>query len=298
MLPTLATTRVAIKNILAATDFTPASEPSLTYSASLARAFDATLHLVNVIEPVVYPLDTPVGIPDTFALARQLAQEKMKVLRDTKVLEGVRHQELLREGLVADVVHDLIDELSIDLVVVGTHGAHGLEKVILGSVAEEIFRSVRCPVLTVGPKARRDGKDVFKRIVFATDFSPQSLRAAQYAISIAEEHDSRITLLHVVNKLGDSSPQTVVNTREDALERLHMLVSQDAAAWCSPEYVVEFGNASERIVQTARDREAGLIVMGVKHAEPMSSHTLWATASKVVQNAPCPVLTVRDHLHD
>jgi nucleotide-binding universal stress UspA family protein len=298
MQPTLATTRVTIKNILTATDLTPSSEPALACAARLARSFEATLHLVNVIEPVVYPLDTPVGVPDTFALARQLAKEKISALRGSKLLEGIRHQEILREGLVAEVIRGLIDELSIDLVVVGTHGAHGLEKVILGSVAEEIFRSVRCPVLTVGPKARPEGEEMFQRIVFATDFSPHSLRAAQYAVSIAEEHDSRITLLHVVNRLEGNSPHAVIQARDQALEQLRMLVSQDAEAWCSPEYVVEFGNPAEQIVQTARSRDAGLIVMGVKHAEPMASHTLWATASRVVQNAPCPVLTVRDHLHD
>ena len=93
----------------------------------------------------------------------------------------------------------MVGRHAIDLIVLGSHGKHGLKKLVLGSAAEQIFRHADCPVLTVGPKvvAPGPGEVAFKHILFATDFSAGSLRALPYALSLAEENQARLALLHV-----------------------------------------------------------------------------------------------------
>ena len=102
------------------------------------------------------------------------------------------------EGGVWLVLKSVIDEKKIDLLVLGTRGRTGIGKFFLGSVAEEIVRQAHCPVLTVGPHSPseppREGR--FRQILYATDFSEESLAAAPYAISLTRTSSSVNGLAH------------------------------------------------------------------------------------------------------
>jgi nucleotide-binding universal stress UspA family protein len=169
----------------------------------------------------------------------------------------------------------------------------------MGSVAEEIFRTVTCPVLTVGPHSDSShgaGAEI-REILYATDFASVSPAAADYAVSLAQEFQARLILMHVIPepKAGDLVSASDVTTA--ARELLRKLVSEEAQAWCKPEYFVERGNPADRILEFARLRESNLIVLGVKPEEGLpgaATHLPIATAHKVVSRAPCPVLTVRN----
>jgi len=297
MTPILATTKVAIKNVLLATDFSMSAEKALQAAVSLSKIFNAELKVANVLPPPAYLVENGVAISDAYSVLRKLSEDKIANLKQSRLLDGVRFKTILRDGEIAETICDLINEERIDVVVCGTHGAHGLEKVILGSVAEEIFRSVRCPVLTVGPKVK-DASVRFDNLLFTTDFSVVSMRAAQYALSFAQENDSKITLLNVIKRLDSNDPNAIADVYEEGLANLQMFAGPEAALWCEPRLQVEFGEPAESILRVAKENDAHLIVMGVKHAPPTASHTLWSTASHVVQNASCPVLTVRDHIAD
>jgi nucleotide-binding universal stress UspA family protein len=290
----LATTKIKVNEILFATDFSPASEAAFKAAVSAAKIFGANLNIVNVV-PVGYAVGPHEMVMDTGLMARKLAEERIEELKRSSMLNSVRHREYLRDGDVRSTIHELIDQLRIDLVVVGTHGAHGLERVILGSIAEEIFRSVRCPVLTVGPNVADTSLDL-KSLLLATDFRLASLRAAQYALSIAQENQAKLTLLTVVSHLDDDSPETLGNAYDHAMQNLQTLIAPDAALWCQPRLQVEFGEPAEAILRVAQENDSHLIILGVRGAQPLASHALWATASKVVQRAKCPVLTVRDRI--
>jgi nucleotide-binding universal stress UspA family protein len=169
---------------------------------------------------------------------------------------------------------------------------------LLGSVAEEIFRKVPCPVLTVGPRASMpygpDGK--FREILYATDFSSESLGAAAYAVSLAQEFQARLILLHVIapERAGDLVSRADLMTSSQRL--LRQIVSPEAQVWCKPEYYVVDGNPAETIVEFAKLREPDLIVLGARQQEGVpgaASHLPFATAHKVVTLATCPVLTIR-----
>ncbi len=191
-------------------------------------------------------------------------------------------------------------EFGIDLIVLGTHGRTGFQKLLLGSVAEEIFRRSHVPVLTIGPWARKGlhkgGK--FHRVLFATDFTRESLSAARYAVSMAQENQARLILVHVIRKpneaLGESvAEEAVVN----AMGQLYELVPADAELWCRPEAVVRYGSPAQQILETAKEHGADLIVLGVRNSAAnlsAATHLEKTTAHKIVAHAMCPVLTVRD----
>jgi nucleotide-binding universal stress UspA family protein len=206
---------------------------------------------------------------------------------------------MVRDGFAAAMIRSVVEDGGIDLVVVGTHGAHGVEKAFLGSVAEDVFRSVTCPVMTVGPNVQENYGGKFDSILFATDLSPQSLRAAQYAISWALETHAHLTMLHVISDhLNDRLTDDVLEWQRKALIELRSWIPEDATFWCEPRAEVALGDPETEILAAAERYKSNLVVMSVRKAGMLASHAPWALASRIVQKAKCPVLTVRDHYGD
>jgi nucleotide-binding universal stress UspA family protein len=172
-------------------------------------------------------------------------------------------------------------------------------KLLLGSEAEELMRQIDSPVLAIGPQApgqaANGGK--FTHILYAASFGTDHSAAASYAISLAQEFQAKLTLLHVLPdaQTGDFVvPQDLV---ESSKTRLEHMMPPDAEMWCAPEYLVERGDVAEKILDVAKRRDADLIVLGVHKAEGVpgaATHLPMATAHKVMANAQCPALAVRD----
>ena len=288
-----AKTRTQFENILFATDFSPAAAHAIPFIKKIARHFQSNLVTLHVRPPVIDPM-TQVGTWPTDVEAAKVAdKEHREELLDT--FAGINTEVLIEEGDVESRLHDAIQEHNTDLVIIGTHGRSGLAKILLGSIAEEIFRSVSCPVLTVGPHSD-PAKANIREILFATDFASGAPGAAAYAVSLAQEFEARLTLLHVVPepKLGELVSWSYV--RESSKKLLQKLVPAEAEAWCTPEYFVEHGDPAERILDLANLRDVDLIVIGAqagKGVPGVATHLPIATAHKVVANAKCPVLTVR-----
>jgi nucleotide-binding universal stress UspA family protein len=206
-----------------------------------------------------------------------------------------RNEVVVTEGNIGEVVSKLIREKEIDLVVLGTRGRTGLGKTILGSVAEQILRQSTCPVLTVGPHVNlwSDEYGKMREILYATDLAAEFPMAAPYAVSLAQENQAHLVLLHVIEdpKAEDlmHSPKAV-----DVKERkLQQLVTQQAGLWCEPTYIVEQGPAAEKILDVAKRRHTDLIVLGARPAKGLATHLNIGTVHKVVSQATCPVLTIR-----
>jgi nucleotide-binding universal stress UspA family protein len=296
MIATQMKKRVTFHNILFATDFSPAANAAMPYAAGLARSFGAKLFALHVKEPSNYALP-----PETWQSAQLACDEDMRQFRDAvkrdfpelapEVLEG--------EGGVWAAVAAAIEEHAIDLVVVGTRGRTGLGKALLGSQAEEVLRRAACPVLAVGPQAQsehgRRGK--LASVLYATNFGPASLAAAPIAVSLAEEYQSRLTLLHVIENRGANELANPAEFGEASERQLRALVPEEAKFWCAPHYIVEHGVPEDKILEAARSTNADLIVLGVHKPEGVpgaSTHLPIATVHHIVAHAECPVLTVRE----
>jgi nucleotide-binding universal stress UspA family protein len=238
--------------------------------------------------------------PNTWAVDLEIAkkedEQQRREMLDT--FPGSRTTVLIAEGGIQACLEKVVKDKDIDLVVLGTRGRTGAAKLLLGSIAEEIFRSVECPVLTVGPLANfcadRTGK--FHEVLFATNFSSESREAATCAVSLALESQSHLVIMHVIpdQQAGDLVSPTDVG--HSVQELLRDAVPAEARGWCNVEYLVKRGNAAEKILETAEHKHSDLIVIGVKKETGVpgaSTHLPIATAHKVVSRATCPVLTVR-----
>jgi nucleotide-binding universal stress UspA family protein len=283
---------VALRNILFATDFSSASERALPFALEFANRYNSTLFLAHAVPPmsVVVPVEP---VPDQMDLMRKAAERDMEKFLEYAPLQQVPHESMVMDGEAWDVVRQIVADKRIDLVVLGTRGRGVLHKVLVGSVAEEIYRIVKCPVLTIGPEVIPPAMPRQKmwRIVFATDFSEGSLHALPYALMFAQEHQSRVTFLHVIPHVGnrpDSSQEVVA----DSIARLKELIPEGMGG-TAPEFIAEFGSAGPDIVRMATELEADLLVMGVHPGHHATSHLPWTVASHVLGHARCPVLTVR-----
>lgn len=239
------------------------------------------------------------------------SESALKAMQASVFFSDVAHTATVERGEVWEVLASLVEEKKIDLIVVGTHGRRGLKKLVLGSTAEQVFRQARCPVLTIGPHA--SSLDMARAgiapILFATDFSAGSQHALPYAVSLARANHSGLILLHAVPPTVGVMPgsleamtinvecpaELVANAVEAARRRMEELISAQAIQELKPEIVIDCGEAVALILNTAESRRAGLIVMGAHRASlhSVAAHLPWATASSVVREAHCPVLTVR-----
>ena len=290
--PHLETTRIRLKNILFCTDFSEASQAAFEHAISLAWEFDSNLYILHAEPTVVYAGELGTIDPNLVEKMSGYAKSEMDKLTVHPDLEGIGHKEIISRDAPLSAIEEAVKEYNIDMVVMGTHGAGGLGKVLMGSVAEEVLRKSRCPVLVVGPNSHlREG--AYQSILLATDLRPGSLRPAQYAVSIAEETDAKITLLYVAESMVELRGHQRLES--EIVEKLEQLLPADADLWCRPNLCVDFGEAGNQILEAARAEKADLIVVGVRDAA-LADHAPWAKVSKVIRGANCPVLAVRAHV--
>jgi len=291
--------RIALTNVMFATDFSPYSEVALPYALAITRQYGAKLYGAHIVSSEDYLFTAPDLWPAHVKQEERLQHEI--ITRLDKQLSGIAHEALFGVGDVWKVLSRLLAEHAIDLLVVGTHGRTGARKLLMGSVAEKIFRQATCPVLSVGPNVlhKSNGEIQFQRIVFATNFGEESLAALPYALSLAEEHQAELIVLHVVEQPA-AGILDVEKVKSSIKERLQKFVPPEAESWCHVKCLVEFSHQfarpAERIVEVGRDRAADLIVLGVRptHASMGTvTHLANTTAQHVVAHALCPVLTVR-----
>lgn len=276
--PHLETVRVHFDHLLVAVDLSPSSANTIKIATELAQRSGSTLVIAHVLNPaLMLPSETAANVKET-----------LNAWLEPSLKEATRFAIEVTEGNVVDEVSRLAREYRADLLVIGTHAAGGAEKFVFGSTGEALFREIGIPVLTIGPHIHACGER-FSSILLPTDLEPHSLRAAQYAVALAEESNGNLTLLHIPEK---GEEENVFGNRQ----RMEQLVPADATLWCKPSFTIASGDPVETILESARDVKADLIVLGVTHARPLSEHASWSIASKVVRHAECPVLTVRDRL--
>jgi len=283
--------QVALKNILFATDFEVSASRALPFAAALADRYGAKLYAAHVIPPMAYAFASAVSVGRVLKEVEDFAGYTLNQIISALRSRGLRCDPLLGEGKVADVLERWAQTYSADLVVLGTVSRAGWGKVALGSIAEEVIRESSCPVLTIGPHVTTLASAGVHSIVCATDFSPPSVRAIEFAVSLAHEFKAHITLAHIMEGEFNDSTRQAIRLAEN---RLRQMIPSEPELLYRPELVVEIGAVAERIVNLAADLSADFIVMGVRGVgtlAPMASH-FGSTAHRVVALAPCPVVTV------
>jgi nucleotide-binding universal stress UspA family protein len=284
---------VSFKNILFLTDFTEASQSALAYAMGLAQHFGAQLYPAHACDPVIL---TETAAPD---ILDEVEENSRRRLNELAKENGIKGTPLFARGPVAEAVPGWINEHGIDLIVMGTHGRRGLKHLLMGSVAEAIFRNVTCPVLTIGPHVAVRPYHDFKaeRILFPTDLGTHAEFAAQYALSVAKENQAQVTFMHVVS-LEDAFQRDRARLITASYSKLEALLPEEAKQWCQPELVVEVGDPAKELLGYAETERPDLIVLGLPAGKKFNGHFRSGVTYNVIAGAPCPVLTVRDVLSD
>ena len=284
---------ITFKNILFLTDFSETSETAVAYATGLARHFGAQVYAAHACDPVIL---TETAAPNVLDEVEQNSRQRLNQLAKKYSLTGTP---LFARGSVEDAVPAWIIEHGIDLIVMGTHGRRGLKHFLMGSVAETIFRSATCPVLTVGPHVNvRPFRDFrAEKILFPTDLGPHAEFATQYALSVAQENKAQITFMHVV-PLSDALQHDRADVVNNAVNKLDKLIPPEIKEICTPEIKVEVGDPVKELLAFAETDRPDLIVLGLPAGKKFNGAFRSGVTYNVVAAAPCPVLTVRDNTTD
>lgn len=285
---------VSVETIMLATDFSQAAESAAVFAKALAKRFSSTVEIAHI-----FNASTVDGYEETILSLpiderRQNSQDRLEALRNDFLDAGIKTRTLSSEGHRPG--HDLLElarKDGIDLIVTGTKSSRGMERLLLGSTAEEILRGSACPVLTVGPKATlpTEGGLSFKSILFATDFSAEAAKAAIFALSFAEDSASHLYYCHVIASYpGAQREAPIVDVIFEAA--LKKMIPDISYEWCSPESVIEHGEAAKGILAVAEKIHADLIVVGPRKASFVLSHIDHGVTPDLLAEAHCPVLSV------
>jgi nucleotide-binding universal stress UspA family protein len=285
--------QIQFKNILFATDFSAAASAAEPFVKDLARHYESIVVALYVRPPVVNPMTQPAGWDEQIAAAKAADEQHRSDLLNS--FAGVPTKVIIEEGPLDACFKKAIEKNKIDLLVMGTHARRGVRKLLLGSVAEELFREVMCPVMTIGPDALFCDTPFteFKHVLYATALNPLSKVTARYAEGLAREYKAKLTVLHILSPKEKNG----VGRERESLQKLQSLVPAWPELNGTPEYLVEHGDTSEVILDTADLVQADLIVLGA-HPEAgvpgAATHLPISTAHQVVARAKCPVLTIRN----
>ena len=298
---------ITIRTILCPFDGSSFSRRALEHAVALARWYKAAITLLSV-----HP-----GGPETIGIEGSApggplaADERKRIvawLADMAAparAEGVSIEARVVEGRPAAEIVRVAKELSSELIVMGTHGRSGFDRLVLGSVTEKVLRRAPCPVLTVTERTapvHRAGRPPFESIVCPIDFSPSSLRAIEYSLSLAQEAYGRLTIVHALEPYPADEETMLARfdlgryrhaEEEHARERLRDVLPEDARRWCKPENEVSRGKAYRVILDAAERRAADLIVIGIHGRNALDLALFGSTTHHVVRAARCPVLAIR-----
>lgn len=286
---------IAFRNILLAIDFSPQTEAVLAAGLQLAALFQARLFLVHAATPGVYGTGAEPVPLETFDVNLNIANAEMQELvQNHPALAEFPHEEIVSYAMPADLIEHVIRERSIELVIAGSHGAAGMERLAVGSVAEYLLHAVRCPVLILGPHAQLP-KNPFASILLCTSLRPQAFPCADSAVALAEQFHSSLTLLHVVQ------PKQLKTVQPELLEphllaQMQALVPSGFSAQARLTPRLEYGRPGALILALGIALRSSLIVVGARPHRSLADHYPWSTLAEVLRLAPCPVLCVQDHI--
>lgn len=297
--PAVSAVPLVLKHILVLTDFSEHSHMALKQAAAIARLHSSDLTLMHVIppEPVIYSALEPATWDREATIKR--AEADMRKAADDECVSGIKHESVIETGDFEQALLSTIKDHEISMVVTGTHGRSGIRKLIIGSIAEIVFRVAPCPVLTIGPDVPPNllSHGRFQSVLFATDFSEGSRHALPYAVGFAQESRARLTLMHVIEEGSVSAAYLHDQLMSNARHRLDELLPVTAHLESPVDVEVVSGYPVEAILRTARKIDADLVVLGVHKSHGLgartSAHLPWTIAQSVVGHAKCPVLSVR-----
>jgi nucleotide-binding universal stress UspA family protein len=283
-----------------------ASKPALRYAAAIAAWYEARLSVLHVV-PTFDAIQIPPGaLGETVQVVYPSSRDEVLANMERQVeASGAVAVNPALEAEAGDTLQVIVDRaltIPADLVVLGTHGRSGFNRLLYGSIAEQVLHRASCPVLAVPPHAPAEADVTFDRILCALDFSPASLQALGFALDLARQANGKVTVLHVVEWLAEEEPRVHAHFNvpeyrqhlmDDARARIKELIAGESQAWCEIEPVVTTGRAYREILRVAKEQASELVVMGTQGRGGLGLALAGSATQQVVRHAACPVLTVK-----
>jgi nucleotide-binding universal stress UspA family protein len=296
----------SIRRILCPIDFSNCSRRALDYAVSVAKSYGSVIDVVYV-----HPLGPsgsrgvagtagpePLTSRDRAAILQALADwvadgRAGDVPIDTWVEEG---------NNVAQVILARAAVFDADLILLGTHGEAGFERLMLGSTADKVLRRASCSVLTVPPSGRTGPQSLreVQRIVCGVEFSATSMRAWRQALSLARQSGARLTAIHVIELPPDVPEPPLAAFQESRTVRfqrarsaMKATLTPRARALCAIDELLLVGKPYREILRVASDQQADLIILGAHAQGAADSRFLGSTTDHVARACECPLLVVR-----
>jgi nucleotide-binding universal stress UspA family protein len=279
------------RKIAVPTDFFPSSTSAMAYALALAKSAKSRVVAVYAVDPFEYgfgPSDLRyLKKQEVWARAHEAMSQWLKANKFSDCATS------LVEGEAGPAIAQFIDQQGIDLTVLGTSARRHAARLLLGSVAEEIFRKASGIVLVLGPRMRSKRQQL-KRLLFATDLEAHSLAALSHLSKLARKFDSTISVIRAVHPDIRSRPERSRIGRET---KLKIETAADSTLRKRIKKIqVEFGHPLKVIMAAAKASKADAIVMGIRsggECNRATTHIPWALAHRVIADAGCPVLTIR-----
>lgn len=285
--------------ILLPTDGSDPAAAAARHARSLATAFDATLHVLGVVD-----VDGAAGVFDAGGVDEAFVERLTDQVRaDTEAIDagGARVERATVQGDPADAILDYAEEHGIGMLVMGTHGRRGVRRLVAGSVTERVLRLAERPVFTV--RGTTDGEDEtdpdYERVLVATDGSAPAERAAEHGVAVAAAFDATVHALNVVDvsavaALSEAAPADAMleRLREQGETATTGAADRAREAGLQVETAVLEGFPSGGILDYAEDHGIDLIVMGTHGRTGLDRVLLGSTAERTIRRAEVPVCAV------
>jgi len=281
---------IKIKRILCPTDYSQDSDQSLRYALALGKAYDARVFAFHCAKERA-------GLERVAHFkTKQLSSVSTSAFKDWESL--VIQAEDVEEAILRTAAEE-----EIDLIVMRSR-RRPQRAALLGSTAESVCRGAPCPILVTHSDERefvddRSGKIALKRVLVAYDFSDYSELALNYALSLAQEHQAELHLLHVLPPGSVNEPEIAwypvarETVYHQAARRLQRAIPQEAFLWCKVKHTISEGQPYREILNYAEKYEVDLISLGA-HGAGFGMRALFGSnVDRVLRQAPCPVLVAR-----
>jgi len=291
---------IRIERILCPVDPSDVSAMAYRYAQSIAAHYHASLIVQKVIEYSQYVSAsyTP-SMPAFVEFSESLVADGLAALhRFVDGSGGTIQPECIVQAnfSAADAILSLAETRAISLIVMGTHGRRGFDRLMMGSVTERVLRHASCPVLAVRPAApgsnypgAPDEPVPIRRILCCVDFSAHSRRALEYALSAADAYSADVTVLHVLDPVSQSAD--VAQETDAAMANLAKLLPPGSSS-TKTHLEVRLGEAYREILDLGSEMQADLVVTGVRGRNSLDLAVFGSTTYRVIQLGPGPVLTV------
>src|SRR5260370_1963523 len=286
-----------ISRILCTADDSEFSDIAFRYAVSIANHYRRTLFVEHVVESWQHPeaafVPAHYYVEFQSHLLRKGEEELQRFVKHHAHSE-IRPEPVVEQGIAADCILALAEAQNVDLIVMGTHGRRGFDRLMVGAVTERVLRKASCPVLAVHKpsydflNSRESHPAHLNRILFCTDFSDNSLRALSHALSLTAEYNAELTLLHV---LKDVSGASIID-EAIAMEQLDNLIPPEKPKAGSIRSMVRRGSAYQQIIQFALEARTDLVIMAVRVHGAVDPSLFCSTTYTYIPWRPSPLLSI------